>query len=194
MHTISKTKVGAFRWTFRIRRLRRFSTKRNAVNPKTSWIALQCFVWRRCSDTHLTDPSVSFGLSARRSNIGGVRPCARGRDGKELIQCPTISCDGMGHVSGNYATHRRQASYLVASSLLTPIKNEHTRAHTITCDRVVVDCARATALETTSGTNCSTFQARTWPTFWLDVTPLTLAKSKMRDSSGYSKDGAIFNN
>lgn len=26
--------------------------------------------------------------------------------GKELIQCPTIGCDGMGHVSGNYATHR----------------------------------------------------------------------------------------
>ena len=28
------------------------------------------------------------------------------RGGKELIQCPTIGCDGMGHVSGNYATHR----------------------------------------------------------------------------------------
>ena len=31
----------------------------------------------------------------------------RGRDGKDLIQCPTPGCDGMGHVSGNYATHRR---------------------------------------------------------------------------------------
>lgn len=38
------------------------------------------------------------------------RPAPRGRDGKELIQCPTSSCDGMGHVSGNYATHRRQGS------------------------------------------------------------------------------------
>ncbi|XP_064210937.1 suppression of tumorigenicity 18 protein isoform X2 [Tribolium castaneum] len=44
--------------------------------------------------------------SSRRPIYNGVRPCAKGRDGKELIQCPTINCDGMGHVSGNYATHR----------------------------------------------------------------------------------------
>lgn len=53
----------------------------------------------------------SFNHSARRPSFNGVRPCVRGRDGKELIQCPTISCDGMGHVSGNYATHRRQAIF-----------------------------------------------------------------------------------
>lgn len=32
------------------------------------------------------------------------------KDGNELVHCPTESCNGMGHVSGNYATHRRQAS------------------------------------------------------------------------------------
>ncbi|XP_054713488.1 uncharacterized protein LOC129222951 [Uloborus diversus] len=31
---------------------------------------------------------------------------SRGREGRELIHCPTPGCDGMGHVSGNYATHR----------------------------------------------------------------------------------------
>lgn len=44
------------------------------------------------------------------SSFNFARPAPRGRDGKELIQCPTHGCDGMGHVSGNYATHRRQAT------------------------------------------------------------------------------------
>lgn len=50
-------------------------------------------------------------MSVRRYSLNfATRPAPRGRDGKELIQCPTSSCDGMGHVSGNYATHRRQGS------------------------------------------------------------------------------------
>jgi hypothetical protein len=38
-----------------------------------------------------------------RSNLSNTRI----RDGRELLQCPTPNCDGMGHISGNYATHRR---------------------------------------------------------------------------------------
>lgn len=53
-------------------------------------------------------------MNMRRQSLNfagaGPRAAPRGRDGKELIQCPTSSCDGMGHVSGNYATHRRQGS------------------------------------------------------------------------------------
>ena len=34
-------------------------------------------------------------------------PSASRKDNKDLIQCPTPGCDGMGHITGNYATHRR---------------------------------------------------------------------------------------
>ena len=34
-------------------------------------------------------------------------PIPRNKDGKDLLQCPTPGCDGVGHVSGNYSTHRR---------------------------------------------------------------------------------------
>lgn len=57
----------------------------------------------------LTVNVVRCSMSVRRYSLNfAPRPTPRGRDGKELIQCPTSSCDGMGHVSGNYATHRRQ--------------------------------------------------------------------------------------
>jgi len=63
---------------------------------------------------------VRCSMSVRRYSLNfAPRPTPRGRDGKELIQCPTSSCDGMGHVSGNYATHRRQGNIDVYSESLT---------------------------------------------------------------------------
>jgi hypothetical protein len=53
-------------------------------------------------------------MNMRRQSLNFVGPLPRGRDGKELVQCPTSSCDGMGHVSGNYATHRRQGIWYLA--------------------------------------------------------------------------------
>ncbi len=47
---------------------------------------------------------LSFGLC---SYMPFGRVNGRSKDGKELIQCPTPGCDGVGHITGNYATHRR---------------------------------------------------------------------------------------
>lgn len=79
------------------------------------------------------------------------RPTPRGRDGKELIQCPTSSCDGMGHVSGNYATHRRQGNIDVYTKSLTldyvyiDMAMQHARTHVtytyvLTLSRKLITC------------------------------------------------------
>ena len=39
---------------------------------------------------------------------------SRVRESRDLLQCPTIGCDGMGHVSGNYATRRRSVAGVAA--------------------------------------------------------------------------------
>lgn len=80
------------------------------------------------SMSSLDDYSDSEGPPNKMMKGGMGSP--RLRDGRELIQCPTVGefwpltrletrsayhrapllqsgCDGMGHVSGNYATHRR---------------------------------------------------------------------------------------
>lgn len=49
---------------------------------------------------------------------GGYTPSFRMKEPRELIQCPVSSCDGSGHISGLYATHRRQDS-------MTPTNPEH---------------------------------------------------------------------
>lgn len=68
----------------------------------------------------LTINIIRCSMNVRRYSLNfAPRPTPRGRDGKELIQCPTSSCDGMGHVSGNYATHRRQGNIDIYTKTLT---------------------------------------------------------------------------
>ncbi|CAM1313717.1 ST18 (predicted) [Pycnogonum litorale] len=58
----------------------------------------------------------------------------KGRDGRELIQCPTIGCDGMGHVSGNYSTHRSLSGCPHADRSQLPLQQQELKCPTPGCD------------------------------------------------------------
>lgn len=129
-------------------------------------------------------------MSVRRYSLNfSPRPAPRGRDGKELIQCPTSSCDGMGHVSGNYATHRRQGSistftprlwrersimYISIWRCSTHVRTLHTHLHAYMHTYMPYITYSLLATHATSRTHTYTylFLNLCWPSFWSSPTKL----------------------
>ena len=79
-----------------IKYLRQEAKRRASLYPRGNGVLILLLPWTEWNDLFFSGCSYP---------IAGTR-----RDGKELVQCPTPGCDGMGHSTGNYATHRRSAS------------------------------------------------------------------------------------
>ena len=79
----------------------------------------------------LCGPPLKIFKSGSTSSSSRMRGAGEGR---ELLQCPTIGCDGMGHVSGNYATHRSLSGCPHADRAMVQAQHVELKCPTPGCD------------------------------------------------------------
>lgn len=90
---------------------------------------------RLSSDRARSRPVISTDSDGNLSDTDSYSPSNKlGRDGRELLRCPHPDCNGMGHVSGYYATHRSLSGCPLADRAQVLANHQELRCPTENCD------------------------------------------------------------
>lgn len=83
----------------------------NALRSVAVWFYVFSFAIVFCFGV-VVDCFLFICVSLARENLyGRLNMMCRIRESREqLLQCPVENCDGSGHISGNFSSHRRQAA------------------------------------------------------------------------------------
>ncbi|ESO92509.1 hypothetical protein LOTGIDRAFT_162409 [Lottia gigantea] len=82
-----------------------------------------------------TDNGIStIPLPASPTSLKTPLTPSRQKEIKELVQCPTVGCDGSGHVTGNYSSHRSLSGCPLADRAMVQANQIEQKCPTIGCD------------------------------------------------------------
>jgi len=92
-------------------------------------------VFKPSMEESISPSQLKHEMRVRGSSISSeVVDGLSGSGGRALLQCPMPGCDGMGHVSGNYATHRSLSGCPHADRAMVQAQHVELKCPTPGCD------------------------------------------------------------
>ncbi|KAK6188152.1 hypothetical protein SNE40_004399 [Patella caerulea] len=105
----------------------------NAVKPKVEPLNLNDNGMCYFNNYDFHPFSISSPLPASPTLKTPLTP-SRPKEIRELVQCPTIGCDGSGHVTGNYSSHRSLSGCPLADRAMVQANQIEQKCPTVGCD------------------------------------------------------------